>query len=423
MSLQEPPTEPSLYDRLLDGSVWNLVGAWAAVLLFAWLANLVAKQVIVRGVRAIVGRTRATWDDVLVKHRVFEKLSHLAPALVVYAAAPILLDGPEQAVYRDYVRRVANVWMIIAGARAVGAFLDALVSLGLRTPAARDKPIRSYAQVVQLVLWIAAGILSVAVLMQKSPWALMTGLGAMTAILLLVFKDSILGFIASLRIATNDLLRNGDWIEMPTYGADGDVVDIGLHMVKVQNWDKTITTIPTHAFMTDSFKNWRGMTQSGGRRIKRSISLDMTSVRFLTPQDLEQLSKVAELQTYLDERMREIEAWNAEHEFDHSSPVNGRRMTNLGTFRAYVEQYLRGISKIRKDMTFLVRQLPPGPAGIPIEIYCFSGELRWVQYEGVISDIFDHLLAVVGEFGLRVYQQPSGEDLGRLAGAASPAQA
>lgn len=406
-----------LYSLLssLDTPLERALASWTGLLLLALLANLIARRVIVRGMRAVVSRTRTSWDDVLVEHHVFERLSHLAPALVAYIGAPILLDDPSEELYRDYVRRVANVWMIIAGARTLHAFLDAMVIIGLQRDSTRTKPVRSYAQVLQLLVWVSAGILSVAVLMQKSPTALLAGLGAMTAVLLLVFRDTILGFIASLRIEANEMLRVGDWVEMPKYGADGDVTEIGLHTVKVQNWDKTITTIPTHAFMSDSFKNWRGMTESGGRRIKRSLSLDMASVRFLGEADLERLGRVQALRPYLEGRTAEVERWNAENDVDGSSPINGRRLTNLGTFRAYVEAYLGGLEPIRKDMTFLVRQLAPGANGVPIEIYVFSGEQRWVQYEGIMGDIFDHLLAVLDQFDLRVFQQPSGADLRALA--------
>lgn len=323
-------------DRL-DTPLERLIAGWVGVLLLAVIANFVARRVIVRGMHAVVSRTKTRWDDVLVEHRVFERLSHLAPALVVYLAARVLLDDPGEELYQDYLRRVANVWMILAGARTLHALLDALVIIGLQRDSTRTKPVRSYAQVVQILIWVSAGILSVAVLMQKSPTALLAGLGAMTAVLLLVFRDTILGFIASIQIEANQMLRVGDWVEMPKYGADGDVTEIGLHTVKVQNWDKTITTIPTHTFMSDSFKNWRGMTESGGRRIKRSLNLDMNSVRFLEEADLVRLGAVQALRPFLESRSEEVARWNEENDVDGSSPINGRRLTNLGTFRAYVE--------------------------------------------------------------------------------------
>ena len=414
MCLIQGPTEQPL-DRLGDPSRfddWLHTGsAWLGVALVAFIANLIAKKVIVRGVSALVKHTETTWDDLLVEHHVLERLSHLAPALVIYVATPFLLTEPEDAVYANYLRRFANVWMIVAGARALHALIESLVELGRRSDTTRAKPLRSYAQVAEIVIWVAAAILSVSVIMQRSPTVLLTGLGAMTAILLLVFKDSILGFLASLRLASNDMLRTGDWVEVPKYGADGDVIDIGLHTVKVQNWDKTISMIPTHAFMTDTFKNWRGMTESGGRRIKRSLHLDMTSVRFLTDEDLERLGQIQCLRPYLDARTAELHDWNEARKIDSGSPVNGRRLTNIGTFRAYIECYLKGLEPIREDMTFLVRQLAPTPEGVPLEIYCFSGEQRWKHFEGIMGDIFDHLMAVVREFDLRVYQQPGAADL------------
>lgn len=420
-----------------DSPLERLVLSWGGVLLLALLSNLIAKRVLLRGLKAVALKTRSQWDDVLVERQVFDRLSHLAPALVVYVAAPFLLgqgedpsallgQGEDQLgqgevpAAVDYLRRVANVWMILAGARTLNALLDALVIIGLDKKSTRTKPVRSYAQVAQLLVWVSAGILSVAVLMQKSPAVLLTGLGAMTAVLLLVFRDTILGFIASLRIEANEMLRVGDWVEMPKYGADGDVTEIGLHTVKIQNWDKTITTIPTHAFMSDSFKNWRGMTESGGRRIKRSLNLDMRTVRFLDESDVERLSRVKALRPYLEERTAEIETWNQEHGVDQNMPVNGRRLTNLGTFRAYVESYLRQLGPIREDMTFLVRQLAPTSEGIPLELYCFSEEQRWAQYEGIMGDIFDHLLSVLDEFGLKPFQQPSGEDFRNILPAVKP---
>lgn len=401
--------DPSRLDEFLHTG-----GAWLAVALVAIVSNFIAKKVILRGISKLVRHTKTTWDDLFVDHDVLERLSHLAPALVLYMAAPFLLSEPEDQIYEDYLRRFANAWMIIAGARALHAFIEALVDVGQRTDSTRAKPLRSYAQVAELLIWIAAAILSVSVIMQRSPVTLLTGLGAMTAILLLVFKDSILGFLASLRLASNDMLRVGDWVEVPSYGADGDVIDIGLHTVKIQNWDKTISMVPTHSFVAGTFKNWRGMTESGGRRIKRSLNLDMTSVRFLEDTDLADLRKIQCLRPYLDERTRAVATWNEIHAIEDGSPVNGRRLTNLGTFRAYVEAYLAGLAPIREDMTFLVRQLPPSTTGIPLEIYCFSGEQRWKHFESIMGDIFDHLLAVVGEFGLRVYQQPSSSDLRQL---------
>lgn len=390
-------------------------GIWLGVFFTAFVAGLIASLVIVRLVRTVVSKTRTKVDDVFVEHEVMQRLARVVPALVIHSAAPLLF--PEGSSYVEMVQRLANVWMILAAGRALDAFLDALVTLGQRAESTRDKPIRSYVQVAKILLWLAVGILTVAVLMGKSPWALLTGLGAMTAIILLVFKDSILGFVASIQIATNDLVRVGDWISMERYGADGDVIDIGLHTVKVQNWDKTVSAIPTKAFMSDSFKNWRGMTESGGRRIKRALSIDMGSVRFLDEEDIARLTKLKVMSESIAGRAAEVASWNQQHGVDTTELANGRRLTNLGTFRAYLDAYLSAHPDISDEMTFLVRQLAPGPEGLPIEIYVFSKEQRWVQYEGIIGDIFDHVIASLPTFGLRPFQRPTGADLTALASA------
>ena len=312
----------ALYEWPETEVVLRFGGIWLGVFFAAFVAGLIASLVIVRLVRTIVSKTRTKVDDVFVEHEVMQRLARVVPALVIHSAAPLLF--PEGSSYVEMVQRLANVWMILAAGRALDAFLDALVTLGQRAESTRDKPIRSYVQVAKILLWLAVGILTVAVLMGKSPWALLTGLGAMTAIILLVFKDSILGFVASIQIATNDLVRVGDWISMERYGADGDVIDIGLYSVKVQNWDKTVSAIPTKAFMSDSFKNWRGMTESGGRRIKRALSIDMGSVRFLD-EDIARLTKLEVLSESIAGRAAEVTSWNEERGVDTTELANGRR--------------------------------------------------------------------------------------------------
>ena len=405
----------ALYEWPETEVVLRFGGIWLGVFFAAFVAGLIASLVIVRLVRTVVSKTRTKVDDVFVEHEVMQRLARVVPALVIHSAAPLLF--PEGSSYVEMVQRLANVWMILAAGRALDAFLDALVTLGQRAESTRDKPIRSYVQVAKILLWLAVGILTVAVLMGKSPWALLTGLGAMTAIILLVFKDSILGFVASIQIATNDLVRVGDWISMERYGADGDVIDIGLHTVKVQNWDKTVSAIPTKAFMSDSFKNWRGMTESGGRRIKRALSIDMGSVRFLDEEDITRLTKLEVMSESIAGRAAEVASWNQQRGVDTTELANGRRLTNLGSFRAYLDAYLSAHPDISDEMTFLVRQLAPGPEGLPIEIYVFSKEQRWVQYEGIIGDIFDHVIASLPTFGLRPFQRPTGADLTALASA------
>ncbi len=409
------------YTRLVEEYRRLSLGDWSeflarvslviAVLVAAWLANWIAKQVIVRTLRRLVRHTANRWDDLLVEHRVFHRLSHLAPAVVIHFSAGILFPLEDEVAGRLFLTRVALSYMLVVGALVCDAFLSVLVGVAQNTRGLRDKPVKSYLQVVKILLWITTVILVLSTMMGREPWAFLTGLGALTAILLLVFKDSILGLVASIQIAALDLVRPGDWIEMPAFQADGDVEDISLTTVKVRNWDKTVTAVPSYALVSSPFRNWRGMSESGGRRIKRSLSLDMTSVRFVDGELLARLRKIQLLAPYLERKDEELRVWNETHRADPDSPVNGRRLTNLGCFRAYLEAYLRASPLCHPHMTFLVRQLPPGPTGIPLEIYFFSKEQRWAHYEAFVADIFDHVLAAAPEFGLRVFQQPTGADL------------
>ena len=302
-------------------------------------------------------------------------------------------------------------------ALALGHLLNALDDIyRQRDPErARNRPIKGYLQLLKIIAVVVAGLLIVAVLIDRSPLILLSGLGAMTAVLMLVFKDTILSLVASVQLSSQDLLRVGDWIEMPQLGADGDVIDIALHTVKVQNWDRTITTIPTWRLINESYRNWRGMSDSGGRRIKRALYLDQTSVRFLSADERDRLRRIALIDDYLDRKRQELEAWNTKLLAERKDPVNTRRVTNLGTFRAYVSAYLAAHPGVNQGMIQMVRQLQPGPTGIPLEVYCFTATTEWVPYEGIQSDIFDHLLAVMPEFGLRVFQSPTGADFHALA--------
>ena len=261
------------------------------------------------------------------------------------------------------------------------------------------------------MLYSVGSIVAIALLIERSPLLLLSSLGALMAVLTLVFKDTLLSLVASVQLTTNDMVRVGDWIEMPQVHADGDVIDIALHTVKVQNWDKTITTIPTYRLISDSFKNWRGMRESGGRRIKRAINIDLASIRFITSQERTSLRRFTLLRDYLDAKQAEIDVWNASHPERANEPVNARRLTNIGCFRAYVQAYLKAHPGVHQDMTLMVRQMPPEPTGVPLEIYCFASTIVWAEYEGIQSDIFDHLFAILPEFGLRVYQQPAGWDI------------
>jgi miniconductance mechanosensitive channel len=313
------------------------------------------------------------------------------------------------------VRVLAIIYVAFVGLRAFTSFLNAINDIYLKYPISRERPITPYIQVIKIVAYVMLGVFLIGTLMDKSPWALITGLGAMSAIILLIFRDSILGFVAGMQLTFNDMVRRGDWIEMPKYGADGDVIDVTLNTVKVRNWDKTITMIPTYALVSDSFKNWRGMQESGGRRIKRPINIDMNSIKFCTEEMIERFSKIQYISEYIRNKKTELAEYNEVNKFDTSMLVNGRHMTNVGTFRAYIQAYLRNHPKIRQDMTFLIRQLKPTEHGLPIEIYVFSNDIVWANYESIQADIFDHILAVIQEFDLRVFQRPSGRDFNHLA--------
>jgi miniconductance mechanosensitive channel len=383
----------------------------AGLLLIAWLADWLTHRILVRVVGRIIAATPTHWDDALLGRGVLSRLAHVVPAVIVYLGVAAIADLPE-AVTR-VVRNVAMAYVVLTVALAIGRLLNGFNEIyQQRDPArARVRPIKGYLQVIKILVFVVAAILVIATLIERSPLLLLSGLGAMTAVLLLVFRDTILSLVASVQLSSHDMLRVGDWIQMPSLDADGDVIDIALHTVKVQNWDKTITTIPTHRLISESFKNWRGMSESGGRRIKRALLLDQTSVRFLSDKEREGLRSIALIDDYLARKRRELEEWNAKLLAEGKDPVNTRRVTNLGTFRAYVLAYLRAHPRIHQDMTLLVRQRDPGAEGIPLEIYCFTATTAWAEYEGIQSDIFDHLLAILPAFGLRVFQSPAGADV------------
>lgn len=382
----------------------------ALLLLAAWLSGVLVRQVLLRVVARMTAASAFHWDDAIVESGALSRLSQVVPALVVLAGIGLVRGLPDWAYVA--LRNVALAWIALAIALAVGRLFDALNTIYMQHgPQARERPIKGYLQLARILVWLVAVILMVAALVNRSPVVLLTGLGAMTAVLLLVFKDTLLSLVASVQLSSNDMLRVGDWIEMKSQGVDGDVIDMSLHTVKVQNWDKTISTVPTHLLISESFRNWRGMSESGGRRIKRALLLDQASVRFLDPEERQDLRRIALIDDYLDAQREELEAHNRALEAAGKDPVNNRRATNLGTFRAYVTAYLRAHPGVHQGMTLMTRQLDPTPQGLPMEVYCFSADTDWVAYEQLAGDIFDHLLAVLPEFGLRIYQQPGGADL------------
>jgi miniconductance mechanosensitive channel len=383
-----------------------------ALLTGAVIIDLIAKQILVRSVRAVARRSSAAWDDALVAHNVFGRLVQVLPALIVYVGVPFVPGFPEGGAL--LLRNVALGYIVLMLTLALTAMLSAANDIYAASPAGKERSLKGFVQLVQIVVWILGGVLIVATVLDRSPLLLLSGFGAMTAILLLVFKDTIMSLVASVQLTAQDMVRVGDWIEMPQFGADGDVVDVQLHTVKVQNWDKTITTIPTHRLITDSFKNWRGMSQSGGRRIKRCVFLDVSSIRFQTRDEVDHFTRFALLKDYIKDKEQELTDYNAGLETEVEAEVNRRRLTNVGTFRAYAYNYLKNHPKIHAGMTLIVRQLAAGPEGLPLEIYCFTNTTEWATYEDIQSDIFDHLLAIVPEFGLRLYQKPAGSDLANL---------
>ncbi|GAA5218558.1 mechanosensitive ion channel family protein [Corallincola platygyrae] len=391
------PAHPLILDSLL------LVG----LLLMAWLADWITRRILLTAVRKIIKRSPMQWDDLLVEYRVMENLSHLVPALLLFSLIPVAYaDSPT---VEKILSLGISLYLVLVVSRCLMAFLSALEKLAGNHASSHKLPLRSIAQLAKLFVMLVALILAASMLIDRSPLVLLSGLGAFTAVLLLVFKDTILGFVAGLQLAANDMVRCGDWIEVGNYGADGTVLDVGLTTVKVQNWDKTITTVPTYALFSDAFKNWRGMEESDGRRIKRAIHLDVNSIKFLDKPLIGSLRKAKLIGPYLNGKFQEIG-----YEDSEEHPCNQRKLTNIGTFRAYLERYLRQHPLVSQDLTLLVRQLAPSAEGLPIEIYLFSTEKRWANYEALQADLFDHIYAILPAFELRAFQAPSGSDFQRL---------
>jgi miniconductance mechanosensitive channel len=378
----------------------------------ALLADFIIKRIIITTITRLARKSKNDWDDVFVERKVFNRLAHLAPALIIYYSLQYIFQAPGLVAFLENATQSV---MVIVSLLVVDAVLNALHEIYMKLPISEGRSIKGYIQVVKIIFYFAGVILLISIFSGKAPKTLITGLGALAAVLILVFKDTILGFVASIQLSANKMVKVGDWISMPKFNADGTVIDISLNTVKVQNWDKTIATVPTYALVSESFNNWKGMEESGGRRIKRSINIDMKSVTFLDKAQIEKLRHFYLLKDYITRREKEIEEYNQSLNLEGSMVTNGRKMTNLGTFRAYLENYLRNHPKIHQEMTFLVRHLQPTETGIPLEIYVFSREQEWAKYETLQADIFDHILAILPEFGLRVFQDPTGDDFRKLA--------
>ena len=380
-------------------------------ILLALLADFIVKRVIISSITALTKRTKNDWDDVFVKQKVFNRLAHLAPALIVYYSLQYIFEAEKLV---TFLGNLTQTYMILVVLMVIDSVLNAMHEIYMKLPISQGRNIKGYIQVVKIIFYTMGIILIISVFSGETPKALMAGVGAMAAVLMLVFKDTILGFVASIQLSANKMVNVGDWISMPKYNADGDVIDISLNTVKVQNWDKTIATIPTYALVSESFNNWKGMEDSGGRRIKRSINIDMNSVTFLDEAQIEKLGNFHLLKDYISNKQKEIAEYNKSLQLEEGTVTNGRKMTNLGTFRKYLEEYLQHHPMISNEMTFLVRHLQPTDKGLPVEIYVFSKDQAWGNYEAIQADIFDHTLAILPEFDLNVFQSPSGGDFQKL---------
>lgn len=398
---------------------WGMAPEWAEqldqyiafllVLLIAFVADWVCRKLLLRLVARLVKKTKVTWDDILFDQKVMIHLSRVVAPLIITWLIPVAFAESSSKVL-DLLLRLCNVYILITLLNLINSLLKAIYLVYSEKEQLRNRPLKGLLQTGQVVVWFIGAIVALAILIGRDPLALLAGLGASAAILMLVFKDSIMGVVSGVQLSANDMLKVGDWITMPKYGADGSVIEVTLNTVKVQNWDKTITTIPPYALVSDSFQNWRGMRESGGRRVKRSINIDMTSVCFCTPEMLDKYRKIALLSDYIKTTEQVVAAYNKAHNIDNSILVNGRRQTNLGVFRAYLTAYLKHLPTINQQLTCMVRHLQPTDRGIPIELYFFTDTVDWIPYESIQADVFDHLLAIVPEFGLRVFQSPTGAD-------------
>ena len=381
----------------------------ALLVILAIGLDYLCQAIFVGSMKKLAQHTHYQWDSLLLKRKVVHHLVHTIPGILVYALLPLAFIRGKGLLLLS--QKICAVYIVFALLLAINGFILVFLDMYNMRQGNKNRPIKGFMQVLQVLLFFIGGIVIIAILIGKSPASLFAGLGASAAILMLVFKDTILGFVAGIQLSANDMLRPGDWITMEKYGANGTVIEVTLNAVKVKNFDNTITTIPPYALVSDAFQNWRGMSESPGRRIKRSINIDMNSVSFCTPEMLAKFRKISLLTDYIDEKEKELNAYNEAHRIDDSIRVNGRRQTNIGVFRAYLVNYLKSLPEVSKELTCMVRQLQPTETGIPIELYFFSSVKDWVPYEGIQSDVFDHVLAVIPEFGLSVFQNVSGSDL------------
>ena len=384
-----------------------MLTGFCILILVAILAYIIAKHVVVRGIRHLITKLKFANHDIMSQHSVIRRIANIVPAIVIMNG--IVTVPHLSAKMVSFVQMAAQAFIFLTIALAIGELLNIFNLVYQRNPKSRNKPIKGYLQLIKLIIFIVCGLMILGTFLKKDVFTLLAGFGAMAAVLMLVFQNTILSLVASVQISSYDMVRIGDWIEMPSLNADGDVIDMSLHTITVQNFDKTFTTIPTNKLVTDTFKNWRGMSQAGIRRIKRSLYIDQSSVHFMSEAEQSKLKEFLLLDQYLDHKSTELIEFN--QKLSNTSPCNQRRLTNIGTFRAYVELYLNQHPNISKHQSLIVRQLQPTEKGLPLEIYAFSNQIAWKDYEAIQSDIFDHLIAILPEFGLKIYQAPSGYDM------------
>ena len=379
------------------------------IVLVSTASYYIAKNQILKIAHKLIVKTKNTWDDALIEHKVLTRLTLLLPFILILFLTPLVF--PSGLLLADLLVLFSKVFLTFQIARSISAMLNVSKSLYRETAKQKYLPLNSIIQVIKLAVYLVAAIIIVSLMLNRSPIYLLSGLGALTAVLILVFQDTIKGLVASIQISANKMVVAGDWIELPKYGADGDVIEIGLNTVKVENFDKTITTVPTYALISDSFKNWRNMYHTGARRIKRTLIIDISSIDFYSLEKVDFLANTNLLKTYLTDKKQKLEVENEVLKQDDSSNnIDTRQLTNIGTFRAYIEMYLHQNQSVRNDLTCMVRQLPATSSGLPLELYCFANTTDWGKYEAIQADIFDHLFAIAPHFDLRVFQHPSGFD-------------
>lgn len=394
-----------LSEHLVDYVSFSI--GFIIMMALAFIAYKVSRQLILKLIAIVIKKTKTEYDDIFLEASVFDRLSRIAPAIVIQTLTPFVFHSVENLI--PFIVIITDIYIVLVLTAVASSFIGALQKIFVGISSLRDKPINSFLQVFKVLLYCISGVVIFAYLLGQNPLGLLGAMGAFTAVILLIFKDTILGFVAGIQLAVNDMVRVGDWVSVPKFGADGNVLEINLTTVKVENWDNTITTVPTYAFVSDGITNWRNMTESGGRRIKRSIQIKIDSIKFCKNSDIKRYSKIELVKEYLINKQKEVDDYNTTHSYDKSVLINGRNLTNIGVFREYALQYLKTNENIHQDMTVMVRQLEAVRSGVPIELYCFTNDTAWVNYENIQADIFDHLMVAASVFDLEIFQNPTGK--------------